>query len=261
MQRARLPDSSGQAYGRPAGSCVELAFDPFLHRRPGMVPSSIVFREVSGGIEGLRREFERALPRIQRHAEFVFRSVCCRQKRDDCIAELVALSWKWWVRLRQRGKNPRSFASVLATYAARAVRSGRRLCGQESGKDALSPSAQIRRGFIATGSADLSAACGTVLEEALTDNMRTPVDEQVAFRLDFPVWLRTLTERNRDVVRDMMQSERTEDLSAKYGLSAARVSQLRQEFHRGWHLFLGANEDGNDVGPPARKDSAAVPCG
>jgi hypothetical protein len=77
---------------------------------------------------------------------------------------------------------------------------------------------------------------------ALVDNTRTPVDEQVAFRLDFPAWLNTLSDRDRRVVEDLMQGERTLDVARKHGLSPGRISQLRREFLEGWRRFCG--EDG-----------------
>src|SRR5438874_727405 len=125
-------DSSPSTFW-PAGSIAEPAHRSFPHRRFPMAT--------------YRQEFEWALPRIELHARIVFRDVACRQRQDDCIAEVIALSWSWWLRLRRRGKNPEEFVGAIATFAARAVRSGRRLCGQERAQDAMSPSAQRRHGF------------------------------------------------------------------------------------------------------------------
>jgi hypothetical protein len=57
---------------------------------------------------------------------------------------MVALLWHWHLRLAQRGKDVTRFPSALASFAARAVRSGRRVYGQEKDKDVLSPLAQTR---------------------------------------------------------------------------------------------------------------------
>jgi Mor family transcriptional regulator len=65
------------------------------------------------------------------------------------------------------------------------------------------------------------------------------VDVQVCFRLDFPAWLITLGRRNRSIVEDMALGHRTQDLARSYQLSAARVSQLRREFHENWRRFCG----------------------
>jgi hypothetical protein len=183
-------------------------------------------------------EFERVLPRIRLHACITLRHVRCSHQREELIAEVVALSWKWWMRLCRRGKHPEGFVSAIAVYAVRAVRDGRRLCGQES-KDVLSPLAQRRRGFT-VGSMSNGSMCSELLEEALTDNTRTPVTEQASFRVDFPAWLRTHTARSRKIIADLMIGERTSDVSLKYGTTPSRVSQLRQEFRCDWNRFVDA---------------------
>ena len=54
---------------------------------------------------------------------------------------------------------------------------------------------------------------------------------QAAFRLDFPAWLTTRTERDRRLAEDLMTGERTSDVSTKFGLTQGRISQLRRDFH------------------------------
>jgi hypothetical protein len=191
------------------------------------------------------------LPRIELHGQFAFRGVRCPQQRADHVAEMVALCWLWFVRLVERGKDPLGFPVVLASYAARQVRCGRGLCGQEKGQDALSGLAQRRHGFVvgrlphatATTHDRLGAVGGQrtqdALEELLHDNGRTPVPEQVAFRLDFPAWRRTHARRTRRLMHDMMLGERTRELARKYGLSPGRISQLRPELHNDWRRFCG----------------------
>ena len=186
-----------------------------------------------------RREFEEALPRIQAHAEVVFRFVRCVHRRAENIAETIALAWKWWLRLRARGKNPTEFVSAIAGYATRAAKSGRRLCGHEKAKDVLSPVAQRKQGFAVSSLPCYSTLSVNPFAEALQDNMQTPVDEQVAFRCDFPAWLITHCDRNRRIIVDLMSGDRTLDISRKHGTTAGRVSQLRREFHHDWHAFLG----------------------
>ena len=90
-------------------------------------------------VGSLHAAFLTILPRIELHALVYFRGLRCPHRRDDAVAEAVALTWRWCVRLVERGKDPLSFPTVLAAYAARAVRCGRRLCGQGGGKDVLSP--------------------------------------------------------------------------------------------------------------------------
>lgn len=59
------------------------------------------------------------------------------------------------------------------------------------------------------------------------------------FRIDFADWLKTLTPRERRLIKDMVNGERTKDLADKFDLSAARISQMRREFREGWERYCG----------------------
>ncbi len=192
------------------------------------------------------------MPRIERHGRAFFRHLKCPHRKQDAVSEMVALSWKWFLRLVERGKNPTRFPSALATYAARAVNSGRKLAGMDRAKDALNPATQKRHGFTVeplpiscrAGHEQLfSAPRGQQLldayEERLRANTITPVPDQVQFRIDWPAWLATLTARERRMIRAMAQNERTKDLSRQFDLSPARISQIRREFRDDWTRFCG----------------------
>jgi hypothetical protein len=186
----------------------------------------------------LQLAFLSILPRIERHGRVCFRTRSWHDQQE-AISEMVALCWKWFLRLAERGKDATRFPSVLATFAARAVYNGRRLAGTCKAKDALSPVAQRRHGFAVGRLPDVSTLNGNPLFDALHDNTRSPVADQVAFRFDFPAWLATLGARNRNIAQDMAQGHRTGELADAYGLSPARVSQLRREFHCDWQSFCG----------------------
>jgi hypothetical protein len=194
-------------------------------------------------LHALHAGFLTIWPRIERHAHIYFRHLRCPHQKADAIAETVALSWYWYVRLAERGKDAARFPSALATFAARAVRAGRRVCGQERSCDVLSPTAQRRHHFAVERLPDFSALNSNPLWEALHDNTQTPPPEQVAFRLDFPAWLRTRTERDRHLAEDLMTGERTSDVSTKFGLTRGRISQLRRDFHDDWQRFCGLDGD------------------
>ena len=178
------------------------------------------------------------LPKVIAHGRVSFRHVRCRHQQEELLAEMTGLCWRWHLRLAQRGKDSTRFPSALASYAARAVRAGRRACGQERGRDALSPSAQRRHGFLVSALPEVSTLSDNPLAEALHDNTQTPPDEQCAFRIDFPAWRASRTERDRLVLDDLMLGERTLDVAGKYGISAGRVSQLRRQLLLDWRRFL-----------------------
>jgi hypothetical protein len=188
---------------------------------------------------GLHQGFLSILSRIQLHAEIFFRGVRCPHKKEDAIAETVGLAFKWYVRLIQRGKDPRQFPSTLATFAAKAVKSGRRVCGQERAKDALSSRAQQRHSFTVSPLPQGSSLAANVFDLALRDSTQSPPDEQVMFKLDMATWLVTLGERNRNLVVDMMLGHRTKELAQIHRITEGRVSQLRRELYLAWLLFHG----------------------
>jgi hypothetical protein len=82
----------------------------------------------------LQVRFLSILPGIELHGRIVFRHVRCADSRADAVAEDVALAWKWHLGLAERGKDATQFPATLATFAARAVRAGRRVCVAGSGR-------------------------------------------------------------------------------------------------------------------------------
>lgn len=199
-----------------------------------MVASTLPVRD-----SRLHDAFLGILPKIETHARIYFRSIRCSEKKADRISEVIALAWAWFCRLAARGRDATEFPCVLADFAARHVKSGRRLCGQEPSKDVMSPVAQQRHNFIVEKLPDHSTLNGSPIEEALQDNVRSPVPDQVAFRVDLPAWLSTLSERDQRVVEDLALGHRTTDVATKYGISSGRVSQLREMFRRDWRQFIG----------------------
>lgn len=210
-------------------------------------------------IRQLQAAFLGMCPRIVTHARIFFRNITCRHRRDDYVSEVVALCWRWFRNLARRGKDARRFVSALATYAARAVHSGRRVCGQLRPNDVLSERAQRERGFrveslpisFRTSFDGLYGVVGgqrlhDAYEERLQHDTQTPIPDQVAFRCDFPAWLRTRTERDRRLIHDMARNDRTLDLATKYKMSPGRISQLRREFHEDWTRFTADRTDVTD---------------
>jgi hypothetical protein len=204
----------------------------------------------------LQAHFLELLPSIETYGQIYFRHLRCPHKKADAIQEMRALAWKWFIRLTQRGKEVNEFLTTFNTYLAKAVNSGRRLAGMQKAKDVMNPIAQLRHGIkverlftstLASFEQLYSLPHGQetqdVFEERLSDNTVTPVPEQVAFRLDFPMWLKSRTDRDRRVIEDLMLGDRTSDVADRNGLTAGRISQLRQEFHQDWNRFCSDPAD------------------
>ena len=203
-------------------------------------------------LEALHRHFLLILPRIELHARVWSRHLVCPGQRDDFVSEAVALAWRSFLRLAERGRDATQFASTLASLAVRHVRSGRKLCGQERSKDAMSPVAQrlhgfrvepltqpTRQGHDGLFSDPHGQDTRDAFEERLRDNTVTPPEEQAAFRIDYPVWLAQLGGRNRRIAQDMALDHSTRELAARHRLTQGRISQLRREFHLDWRWFHG----------------------
>ena len=78
-----------------------------------------------------------------------------------------------------------------------------------------------------------------ILNDAVSDNTQTPPPDAAAFRIDFPRWLATLKERDQRIAHDLMMGGNTFVVARKFGLSPARVSQMRGQFHEAWQRFHG----------------------
>ena len=179
------------------------------------------------------------LPRVLSHGRVCFRDVKCPHRREDAIQDMIGLAWRWHLRLAERGKDATCFPTALASYAARAVRSGSRVAGQERANDVLSPIAQRRHHFYVGRLPDFETRTEHPICEALLDNTKSPPDEIVCFKLDFLAWLASLTQRDRSIVEDLIMGERACDVANKYRLSPARISQKRREFCRDWFVYCG----------------------
>lgn len=176
----------------------------------------------------------------------MFRFVRCAQTRDDMVAEGVGLCWKWFVKAQAQGKNPVEFPTALARFAARAVRAGRTVCGSQRAKEVLSAVARHRHGvvveYFGRGLCQCNKAChstpGSVCcdpyEEYLCENCVTPVPEQVVFRIDWPLFVESLTERDRELMYFLGLGNSNQDAASEFGLSPGRVSQLRKEWAERW---------------------------
>jgi hypothetical protein len=187
----------------------------------------------------LHQHFLTILPRIELHAQISFRHLRCPGKKEDAIAEVIAVAWKWFLRAIAKGKDVDAFVGALAAYAARHVRGGRRVWGKGRRNDVLSPACQQRHGFAVGRLAEVDTLSSNPLSDALADNTRSPVADQVSFRIDFPNWLASLGVRNRRIAEEMALGHRTLDLAARHGATPGRISQLRREFRDGWRRFCG----------------------
>jgi DNA-directed RNA polymerase specialized sigma24 family protein len=75
-------------------------------------------------LEKLQEDFVRLLPDVERYAQHVFRR-CRPADRDDFVSETVARVWLFFVRLSDRGKDPKRVFRPLLRFCVLAVKDGR----------------------------------------------------------------------------------------------------------------------------------------
>lgn len=181
--------------------------------------------------------FLRMLPSIRRHAEVRFRHIN-KTDREDAVQEVIARALLEYLRLIERGKESVAFAGPLARYAVAQVRQGRRVGGQLNVRDVSSEYCRVRKGVTLESLDRCEDATGRWQEVVVEDRHSTPA-EIAAVRIDVGQWLETLPQRSRRLAERLATGETTSGAARMFGISSARVSQLRRELHRAWNTFQG----------------------
>ncbi len=180
-------------------------------------------------------KFLRLLPLIQQLARRTFRRHTV-EEREELIAEVVANCWAAFVRLMDRDREERVFATPLARFAIRQVRDGRRIGSPRNVNDLCSAYAQRRRGFCLERLDRYDQREQRWKEILIEDRHAGPADT-AAVRIDFADWLRSLPVRPRRVAEKLAIGETTGAVARKFRLSSGRISQMRHELRWHWDDF------------------------
>jgi hypothetical protein len=181
------------------------------------------------------------VPTIEAHARLAFRRLD-PDSRDECVQEAVANALVAFVRLVDQQKTDVAFPPALARFAVAQIRDGRRVGNRRNVRDVLSPYAQKRKRLHIKRLDRFDQTRGQWIEAVLEDD-RTPIADQVAFRCDFPVWLDSLPVRDRQIAQALAVGHGTGDVAKRFGVSPGRISQLRREMHQSWKQFQNETVD------------------
>ena len=184
------------------------------------------------------------LPRIELHARIAFRDFA-GDALDEAVQETIVNALAAFVRLVERGRADLAYASVLAGFAVAQIRDGRKVGTRMNVREVLSRYAQQRKQF-SVWRLDRYDTEQEQWIEAVVEDHRTPVADQVWFRIDFPEWLSRLASRQRRIARALAVGNSTSDVANQFGISPGRVSQIRRELYQSWRSFHG--EDGQAPG-------------
>ncbi len=76
-------------------------------------------------------------------------------------------------------------------------------------------------------------------EAIVVEEKRATPADVAACRLDFSAWLKLLPKRRRKIALALASGETTQGAAKKFGVTAARISQLRQWLRESWEAFQG----------------------
>jgi hypothetical protein len=175
--------------------------------------------------------FVTMLPEIKQRLRLAF----CRldpEAREDAIEEGIVHSLLAYVRLHEQGRTEVASASSLAWYSSRQVKRGRPAAGRMNGKEPLSRYAQLGNGIW------VDQTQGQWIE-TLVEDKRASVADQVAAKIDVGAWFATLTQKMRQIAKDLAFGHSTSEVANKYGVTPGRISQLRRTLEESWVAFQG----------------------
>jgi len=171
------------------------------------------------------------LPEIEQKLRLAF----CRldpEAREDAIEEGVVHSLLAYVRLDKQGRADVAKPSSLAWYSSRQVKRGRPACGRMNGKEPLSRYGQI------SNEITIERQTSNWID-AIVEDKRAAVADQVAAKMDVGAWFATLTKQMKEIAKDLAFGCSTSEVAKKYGVTAGRISQLRRVLEESWAAFQG----------------------
>jgi hypothetical protein len=191
----------------------------------------------TGSSERSFDDFVLIIPLIRQHAQFSFRKKRSEEK-EELVEECLANAFRAYVRLLELGKEDLIYPSVLAKFAVKQVRCGRRVGGHLNSNDILSGYAQLRRNIVLER-LDYYDPEAKAWRAAVVEDPSTPIPEQVAFRIDFPAWLQQHQSPKRRVAEALALGYTTKEAAKRFNVSPGRISQLRRDFEKSWQEFQG----------------------
>ena len=172
------------------------------------------------------------MSQIRTQATIAFREFDA-DAREDAVEEVIANCFVAFTRLVELGRIDLAYPSALAGFAIKQFRDGRRVGGRCSVRDVMSRHAQRVKGFRVV-SLDAKPNTEDEVRAALVEDKTAGPAETAAARLDVAQWLRRLTSRNRRLAKLLASGETSKTAARQFGITSARVSQLRQELRRSW---------------------------
>ncbi len=179
--------------------------------------------------------FLKMLPAIVRQTRIAFRYMPA-EPREEAVQEVTAMCWAAFSRLVERGKQEVASPTALSRFAMAQFRDGRRAAGRQSLRDVMSSRAQYRKQFAVERLTQFDPREELWQEIVVEDKRATPAEIAIT-RIDFAAWLRMLPRRSRKIALMLARGESTSEAARQFGVSAARISQIRLWLRLHWDVF------------------------
>ncbi len=171
-------------------------------------------------IEALHETFVRHLPELETMALARFTHLD-PEARAEAIQNATALTWKYWVRLAEKGRpTDETMLRNVWWFAIKQTRDGRTIIRGDGKRGKGRQDAYDRTDGTTVKHIDFK----------MFVHDTTPIPDQVAFRLDFPLFMATLNERQRGMAVDLASGMTTTEVARKHNVTPAAVSQFRTRF-------------------------------
>jgi hypothetical protein len=187
--------------------------------------------------EFVQDQFLKMLPAIRRQAWMAFRGRDA-ESRHELTEEVIANAYCAFIGLARQDKLAVAFPTPLSQYAIRQVLAGRRVGSQLNKHDLLSPWARRIQGFKVERLDRQDPRTGDINEALVEDRQAGPA-ETAAARIDVAAWMATLSRRHRRIAKALAVGNTTNAVARQFGISPARISQLRNWFRQHWQQFQG----------------------
>ena len=140
--------------------------------------------------------------------------------------------------LAANGKFDEAKATPLAWFAVGRHRVGRTAGVPSSTTDAMSEGcralgrSKIKYFQIDNGVEDIFHS-DSVMQDA-----RCPLDLTADLKMDYETWYHKQSPRDQEIIHDLSMGYTTNEVAAKYGVSAAAISIKRRKYEKSWSDFI-----------------------
>jgi DNA-directed RNA polymerase specialized sigma24 family protein len=174
--------------------------------------------------------FVAILPSLRLIVAKHFRSYYNQADKDDAIAEAVAMSWKKFAALIQRGIDPEGLILSIGQRCALNVHRDAKctVVNQQRGRSIIEPLCISHRRKHRFRTRQLFEGCIRT-QQAIPD--------AVAFRIDFKTRRRQWSKRDLAIIDDRLAGYTCLEIARKLGVNQWNVNQRLPKYYQSWKQF------------------------